>query len=314
MKKSSGENMSASVRARLLNLARATGRDFQALVLRYTVERFLARLAASVHRERFILKGAMLYVAWKLDDKRTTMDLDLLGIGNPDPEHLAEVFRTICSVETEDDGLIYDQDSVSASPIREDSVYDGVRIVIRVRLGVMPIRLQIDVGFGDTIVPAAQPAEFPALLAEHGPVVQAYSPETVIAEKFNAIIQLGMANSRMKDYFDLWMLSQRFTIEGEVLREAIQSTFTKRQTPLPESEPVGISEEFANNDSKRLQWGGFVKRQNRKEAPPDLHEVVRVIRDFLMPIVANISASGSVPEVWTPDAGWTTPDATGETH
>lgn len=281
MRDLSSKNMSTSVRARLLNLAKATGEDFQAIVLRYAVERFLARLAISPHRNQFVLKGAMLYVAWKLDDRRTTMDLDLLGFGIPDPKHLAEVIGSVCNVTTEDDGLIFDGTKVAASPIREDSVYDGVRVVVPVYLGVMPIRLQVDVGFGDSIVPAAQEAEFPALLAKHGPMVMTYSPETVIAEKYHAMILLGMANSRMKDYFDIWMLSRTLTLNEDNLREAIKSTFARRQTPLPELTPVGLTDEFANNDSKRLQWAGFVKRQRREPAPPDLPEIVRAVREFL---------------------------------
>lgn len=304
MTQPSRKDMSASVRARLLNLARSRGRDFQEVVVRYTVERFLTRLVSSAHRDRFVLKGAMLYVAWKLDDKRTTMDLDLLGIGSPDPEHLAQVFREICEVQTEDDGLVFDKDSVMAAPIREASIYDGVRVIVRVRLGVMPIRLQIDVGFGDAIFPAARPSEFPALLAEHGPVVKAYSPETVIAEKFNAMILLGMANSRMKDYFDIWMLSQRFTIEGAVLREAILSTFAKRQTQLPESEPIGLSDEFSDNESKLLQWRGFVKRRKHQETTPSLYDVVKVIREFLMPVITSVAPSVPVPAIWSSPNGW----------
>jgi hypothetical protein len=161
MKKKIVKDISASVRARLLNLARSTGRDFQELTIRYTVERFLARLAESEHRERFILKGAMLYIPWKLDDKRTTMDLDLLGLGSPDMEKLMMVFQQICDTEIEDDGLIFNKESITVTQIREESVYDGVRIIVRVTLGSMPIRLQVDVGFGDQIVPVPQSAEFP---------------------------------------------------------------------------------------------------------------------------------------------------------
>ncbi len=298
------KNTSTSVRARLLNLAKATGRDFQALTVRYVVERFLARLVESEHRDRFILKGAMLYIPWSLDDKRTTMDLDLLGFGSPDQENLAQVFRQICEVEIADDGLTFDKESVTATPIREESVYDGIRVVVRVALGAMRIRLQVDVGFGDRIVPEPQPSEFPALLAEHGPIIRLYSPETVIAEKFNAMVLLGMANSRMKDYFDIWMLSRNFTIEGTVLREAIRQTFAKRQTALPETEPIGLSDAFSSNESKRRQWQGFVRRQRKQDASPDLKEIVATIRGFLMPTITGIAAETPHAITWTPDQGW----------
>lgn len=299
------KNISASVRARLLNMSRSTGRNFQELVVRYIVERFLARLTESEHRNQFILKGAMLYIPWKLEDKRTTMDLDLLGFGSPDVENLSQIFRQICEVQIADDGLVFDKESVTATPIREESVYDGVRVIVRVALGAMLIRLRVDVGFGDRIVPEPQLSEFPALLAEHGPVIRSYSPETVIAEKFNAMVLLGMANSRMKDYFDIWMLSRNFTIEGVVLREAIRQTFAKRQTALPNTEPIGLSDEFASNESKRHQWQGFVRRQRKKDSLPDLTEVVAAIRNFLMPIVTSIVDATPPPtSTWSPAQGW----------
>lgn len=304
MKKKPVKDTSASVRARLLNLARSTGRDFQELTVRYTVERFLARLAESEHRERFILKGAMLYIPWKLDDKRTTMDLDLLGFGNPDMENLKTVFQEICDTAIEDDGLIFNKETVTVTQIREESVYDGVQIIVRVNLGSMPIRLQVDVGFGDQIVPAPQSAEFPALLAEHGPIIRSYSPETVIAEKFNAMIVLGMANSRMKDYFDIWMLSRNFTIEADVLREAIRQTFDKRHTDLPLDEPIALSEEFYSNDSKQSQWKGFVRKQRRLDSAPTLEEIIEVLRAFLLPVVFEIGKNALTVKTWSPENGW----------
>jgi hypothetical protein len=169
----------------------------------------------------------------------------------------------------------------------------------------MLIRLQVDVGFGDRIVPEPQPCEFPALLTQHGPIIRAYSPETVIAEKFNAMVLLGMANSRMKDYFDIWMLSRNFTFEGAVLREAVRQTFAKRQTALPDTEPIGLSNEFASNESKRHQWQGFVRRQWKQDSLPDLSEIVEAIRDFLMPIVSAIGDITPSPEsTWSPVQGW----------
>ena len=302
--KKSERNTSASVRARLQNLARSTGRDFQELTIRYTVERFLARLAESEYYERFILKGAMLYIPWKLDDKRTTMDLDLLGFGSPDMENLRIVFQRICDTCVEDDGLIFNKDSVTVTQIREESVYDGVRIIVRATLGTMRIRLQVDVGFGDQIVPAPQLAEFPALLAEHGPVIHSYSPETVIAEKFNAMIVLGMANSRMKDYFDIWMLSRNFTFEADVLRKSIRQTFAKRHTTLPQTEPLALSEEFLRNESKQTQWRGFVRKQKRLDSAPGLGEVIEALRAFLLPLVCEIDTEVLTLDTWSPMQGW----------
>ncbi len=305
MKKKPVKDISASVRARLLNLARSTGRDFQELTIRYTVERFLARLAGSEYKERFILKGAMLYIPWKLDNKRTTMDLDLLGFGSPDMENLKVVFQRICDTEVEDDGLLFNKEIFTVTQIREESVYDGIRVVVRATLGSMPIRLQVDVGFGDQIVPAPQSSEFPALLAEHGPVIRSYSPETVIAEKFNAMVVLGMANSRMKDYFDIWMLSRNFTIEADVLREAIRQTFGKRRTELPKNAPIALSEEFFSNESKQSQWKGFVRKQRKLDSVPGLAEIIDVLRAFLLPILSEIDTGILTVETWSPEQGWT---------
>ncbi len=298
------KDISASIRARLLNLARSTGRDFQELMIRYTVERFLARLAESKHRDRFILKGAMLFIPWKLDDKRTTMDLDLLGYGSPDMENLRQVFQQICDTEIENDGLKFDKESVTVTQIREESVYDGVRVIVRVTLGTMPIRLQVDVGFGDQIVPAPQSAEFPALLAEHGPIIRSYSPETVIAEKFNAMVVLGMANSRMKDYFDIWMLSRNFTIKADVLREAIKDTFSKRRTEFPQNEPIALSEDFFSNESKQHQWKGFIRKQRKLESVHSLSKIIEVLRIFLLPIVSGINTGALTVNTWQPEQGW----------
>lgn len=298
------KNISASVRARLLNRARTTGRNFQELTVRYVVERFLARLTESEYRERFVLKGAMLCIPWKLDDKRSTMDLDLLAFGNPDPENLLQIFQRICEVEIADDGLVFNKEGITVTPIREESVYSGIRMNLQVTLDAISIPLQVDVGFGDSIVPEAQQAEFPALLAEHGPVIHLYPPETVIAEKFNAMVLLGMANSRMKDYFDIWLLSRSFTIEGTVLWEAIRQTFARRQTALPETEPIGLRDEFATNKSKQNQWKGFVRRQQKQDVISDLSETVVTLRDFLMPVVIKITATEPPLITWFPDRGW----------
>lgn len=304
MKTKTPQNTPASVRSRLLNLARTTGRTFEELTIRYTVERFLARLEKSTHQDRFILKGAMLYTLWELNSNRTTMDLDLLGSGSSDIEDMRRVAQGICETKIEDDGLIFNKESVSVTRIREDSAYHGVRIVIRVALGTMQIRLQVDVGFGDQIVPSPQWAEFPALLAERGPVIRTYSPETVISEKFNATIVLGMANSRMKDYFDIWMLSQHFTIKASVLREAIKQTFSKRHTELPRSEPIALSKNFFNNTSKQRQWKGFLRKQGRLESVPSLPEIIEILCEFLLPIVTEINTNSQIVETWEPEQGW----------
>ncbi len=298
------KDISASIKARLLNLSKTANRDFQELTVRYTVERFLARLVESQYREEFILKGAMLYIPWKLDDTRTTMDLDLLGYGNPDLDNMRSVFQNICSTAIMDDGLVFIKESVTVNPIREESVYDGVRVLIQVKLGTMIIRFQVDVGFGDQIIPKPMDTEFPAIFAEQGPIIRSYSPETVIAEKFNAMVVLGMANSRMKDYYDIWMLSQSFTFNSSILGEAIQQTFLKRQNALPEFEPVALSDDFINNRDKKTQWKGFLKKQTRINSAPDLEQIVLCLRKFILPIISNLHSETVVTKQWHSGNGW----------
>ncbi len=304
MKNKNVKDVSASIAARLLNLARSTGSDFQELAIRYAVECFLARLAESEHQDQFILKDAMLYIPWKLDDKRTTMDLDLLGFTSSNMESLKQIFRQIIDVEINNDGLFFDKDHLTITKIREDSIYDGVRVIMRFFLGTMSIRLQVDVGFGDTVVPAPKSTEFPALLAEHGPIVRMYSPETVIAEKFKAMVVLGMANSRMKDSYDIWMLSRNFTFEVDMLKEAIEQTFSKRCTEVPENEPTALSTDFSNNESKQHQWKGFNQKQKKLELVPCLSEIIEIHRTFLMPIVSGINKGVLDVNVWLSERGW----------
>lgn len=304
MKESRRRDFSASVRARLLNIARTSGQDFQTLVRRYAVERFLARMACSPHRGQFTLKGAMLYTVWGLDRQRITMDLDLLGSGNPDPARLQETIKGICEHRIERDGLRFDTETIRAAPIREDAVYAGIRVVLQVYLVNMPIRLQIDVGYGDIVIPEPAWRCFPALLAESGPSILVYSPETVIAEKFNVIVELGMANSRMKDYYDLWMIGHSFTIEYGVLRKAVRSTFLRRKTPLPLSEPLGLGEEFIRDERKLLQWQGFLRRQANREHAPALREVVERNRALLTPIWSTPVVEKRAWGTWDSDSGW----------
>ncbi|MCH2174632.1 MAG: nucleotidyl transferase AbiEii/AbiGii toxin family protein [Lentisphaeria bacterium] len=298
------KDLSASVRSKLLNLARNTGRDFQEITQRYVIERFLQRLSLSEHKQDFILKGAMLYVPWKLDDKRTTMDLDLLGFGNPDIKELKQKYIEICSTKVQNDGLIFHDKNVQVTAIREESLYDGVRIKASISLGSMRIRLQIDIGFGDQIVPEPIVMEFPALLNKTGPSIRSYSPETVIAEKFNAMIVLGMANSRLKDYFDIWMLSKHFEIKADLLRRAIIQTFEKRQTPFPEVKPVGLSDEFYQEESKTLQWKGFIRKQRHLNSLPELNIIGQEIETFLLPVVLNYDKNSTALKTWSPEKGW----------
>jgi len=291
-------NIGASVRARLLQRARAEKSDFQILLTRYALERLLYRLSVSDHREQFVLKGAMLFAVWRDDPFRPTRDLDLLGHGDPEPVAIAESVRSICSAAVPDDGVVFDIAGIEATPIRDEAEYAGVRVRTSATIAGARVPIQIDVGFGDAITPAALEIEYPSLLDGPAPILHAYPPETVVAEKTEAIVTLGVANSRMKDFYDLWMVSQTFAFEGKTLAEAVQRTFERRRTSWPEQLPTGLSDTFARE--KDTQWRAFLARDRLAAAPASLVKVADTLRIFLGPILAREELAS-----WPPSGPWT---------
>ena len=286
-------NVGASVRARLLARARAEQTDFQILLTRYALERLLYRLSVSDQRERFVLKGAMLFAIWQDDPFRPTRDLDFLGQGDPDPATVAATIRSICSVEVPDDGVVFDVAGVEAAPIRGEHEYPGVRVRTGATIAGARLPIQIDVGFGDVITPEAIEIEYPALLDAPAPILRAYPPETVVAEKIEAIVSLGIGNSRMKDFYDLWMIAQTFAFEGDDLAEAIHRTFERRRTPLPEQVPVGLSESFVLE--RETQWRAFLARDRLEVAPVSFAQVINDLRAFLEPVLAHTDIASWPP-------------------
>ncbi len=298
-------NIPASVLARLRNLAREKGTDYQLILRRYAIERLLHRLSVSPYRERFVLKGAMLFTAWLADPFRPTQDLDLLGFGDPDIAPIEETFRAICRTVMEDeDGLAFDAEGLNAEPIREDQEYGGVRVKTLAFLGKTRIPVQVDIGFGDAITPAAQELEFPPLLSSKGPHLKAYPKETVVAEKLQAIVALGRANSRMKDFYDLLVLSRLFAFEGGVLASAIRATFDRRGTIIPATPPDGLSQEFAGDQVKQRQWTAFVRREPLLIAAPNLGETINEIAAFVMPTIEAAATGGQFNLRWANGGPW----------
>lgn len=273
------KNVAASVRARLLNLARENGEDYNRILLRYVQERLLYRLSRSKHSGDFVLKGAALFSLWDGQPHRPTKDTDFLGFGDPDPARLRDLFRDIIEVPCPEDGLVFDAQAIEAAPIREQALYDGIRITVPVALDTFKTKTQVDVGFGDATVPEPIEAEFPTLLDLPPPRVRAYRPETVIAEKLEAIVSLGMANSRMKDFYDLDVLFARAAFDRRALKEAVAATFDRRATSIPNSRPVGLSVGFARDPSHQKQWSAFLKRVGAGAA--ELEETVDRIWAFL---------------------------------
>jgi len=295
-------NLPASVRQRLLNLATERKEDFGLILSRYGLERFLYRLSASPHRDLFVLKGALLLQVWTGETYRPTRDLDLLGTAISNVNY-RKIFSEVCSQKVEDDGLSFPSDTIRIERIRDEEAYEGVRVLLEARLGNVRIPLQIDVGFGDVIVPAAEELEFPTLLESPAPKLTAYPKESVVAEKFEAVVKLGLANSRMKDFYDLSVLAQRFEFESATLAAAIQATFETRRTPLPNSLPLAFSTDFHGLANKRTQWTAFL-RKSGLNANSSLEETIRVIREFVMPIVGEISRGDRRKKMWQAGGPW----------
>jgi predicted nucleotidyltransferase component of viral defense system len=299
----SGKNVAHSVRTRLLDRSRKSGEDYQLLLNRYAIERLLYRLARSDHGKAFVLKGAMLFALWTGEMHRPTRDLDLLGFGDPSQERLRDVFRSLCAVPVDDDGLIFDADSVTVEPIREDQEYGGQRAKFIVRLGQAKISLQVDVGFGDAITPAAEEVEYPTLLGMDPPRLRAYPKETVVAEKVEAMVKLGLANSRMKDFYDVLVMSRTFEFDGAKLRSAISATFARRGTELPTEMPLALTTEFAADDQKRKQWDAFKKRSGLEGRMGELSAVTRELTEFFTPVLALARENGFMAS-WIPGRKW----------
>jgi hypothetical protein len=297
-------NLQASVADRLRKIARDKRANPELILRRYAIERLLYRLSISEHRDRFILKGAMLYTAWVADPFRATQDLDLLGFGDPTAPAMAAAFRTVVRQPVPDDGLAFDPATISAAPIRGRQEYGGVRVRLVAGLAKTRIPVQIDIGFGDAVTPSAVDLAFPALLDAPAPRLRAYPKETVVAEKFQAIVALGQVNSRMKDYYDLVVLPRVFPFEGEPLAAALFATFERRRTPLPTNVPPGLSEAFASDPARIALWTAFTRREALLHDPGDLAAATRAIRDFIIPPCAAAAALKPFARTWKPGGPW----------
>lgn len=280
-----GRNLGASIRDRLLNKVRAEKLDYNLLLTRYALERMIYRLSISAERDRFLLKGALLFDLWFDVPHRPTHDADFLGFGSAEIPQLEAVFRDICRIEV-DDGIVFDSDSVKAAEIRKEANYAGVRVTLMGMLDKARCPVQADIGFGDAVVPGPDEVDYPVLLAEMpAPHLHVYPRYTVVAEKLEALTSLGMLNSRMKDYFDLWVLVRYSEFDRQILIRAIAATFERRQTRIPDGVPIGLSDEFANDSLKEKQWNAFLRKNSI--APKPLLEVVTDLRDFLMPVLKS---------------------------
>lgn len=298
-------NVAASVRQRLLNRARGTGEDYQVLLTRFALERLLYRLSQSEEQERFILKGAYAFLIWQGESHRQTRDLDLLGSGTPEATRLEDTFRALCETDVvEEDGVVFDAASVEAAPIREQAEYDGMRVTLVAHIDTARLPIQVDVGFGDAVTPPPRVEVFPVLLEFPTPTVRTYPRETVVAEKLHGIARFGMANSRMRDYYDLWYLAHHFAFDGETVARAIAATFERRGTPLPPERPQGLTAAFAEDERKQKQWTAFRRNSRLEEAAPTLASATEVLERFLGPPLEGLTEDRSFTDQWPPGGPW----------
>jgi hypothetical protein len=299
------KNLAASVQARLQNHARATKRPFQELLQYYAMERFLYRLSKTPYRARFVLKGALMLHVWKAPLARATKDLDFLGQLDNSLENLEGVIRQVCAADVEPDGMVFDAATVKTERIKEDADYEGVRVRFVGLLGRARVAMQIDVGFGDVVTPGAETITYPALLEFPAPELSGYPRETVVAEKFQAMVYLRTLNSRMKDFYDLWLLASQYAFDGALLAKAIAATFANRDTAIDVA-PIAFTPNFTEQGSTLAQWTAFRNKLPNTECPAKLSKVVTFLAGFLLPIARALASGESFDRHWSPGGPWGT--------
>lgn len=297
------KNTAASVHQRLLNSARETGRPFHELLQYYAMERFLYRLSRSSHADKFVLKGALMLTAWQAPFSRPTRDIDLLGRLENSIDAVVRVVRDVCTEQVEPDGTAFDTSSVRGDRITERAGYQGVRVRFQGHLGTARISMQLDVGFGDVVVPSATPTQYPTILDLPRPVLNGYSMESAVAEKLQTIVRLGEINSRMGDFYDIWLLSGQFDFDGETLADAITQTFAKRGTEIP-AEPLAFTDGFAQDTTKQAQWTAFLRRSRLENAPADFRQILDAIAAFVGPIASSLSRGKAFTGNWPAPGLW----------
>lgn len=304
MSRANPRNIAESVRQRLLNLARNKGQIFDLILNRYAIERLLYRISISEFKDRFLLKGATLYSLWYDQPLRATRDLDLLGYGLGEVDILLEIFRKILKMRSVDDGIRFDPDTLRSREIRLAGEYHGVRLNVAANLAQARIAFQVDIGFGDVVMPAPETVVYPTLLDFPAPELRAYSKYSVVAEKFESVVKLGLSNTRMKDFFDLWVMCRFMTFEGDILAAALAATFERRRTPLPVKAPLALTDSFGMEPMKQTQWAAFLQKNRLTVETANLSAVVADLNHFLMPAVTAVANGEPFEYRWPKSGPW----------
>jgi hypothetical protein len=296
--------LAQSVHTRLVRHASELGVNPNVVLARYATERFLFRLSRSRHADRFVLKGAMLMLAWLGETVRPTRDADLLGFGDLSEEALGATFREVLALEVGPDGLAFDLRSLEIEAIRAEDPYGGQRATFVGYLGATRLSVQVDVGIGDAVEPEPELLDYPSLLDLPRPRLRAYRPETAIAEKLHAMVTLGASNSRMRDFFDISALAARESFDGAILARAVRATFGRRGTPIPAGAPLALTAAFAAIEGKQAQWSAYIRKNAIRSAPESLALVIPKIRELLEPVIAAARTSDAFTGTWSPGGPW----------
>ncbi|MCP4147759.1 MAG: nucleotidyl transferase AbiEii/AbiGii toxin family protein [bacterium] len=299
-----GLSLAESVRQRLLNHAKLKDKTFDLVLTHYALERLLYRISQSQWKEKVFLKGALLFSIWYDSPHRATRDLDLLGCGFSSMEYVKRMFHNLCEMSVPDDGIFFDPSTIRCHDIREGNTYHGIRVKLLARLAGARIPLQVDVGFGDSITPEPEYVVYPTFLEFPPPTLFAYTKYTVVAEKFQAMVDLGIANSRMKDFYDIRMMSKEFSFSGAILKNSIQATFTRRGTTIPQEVPFALRPLFSEDRVKKLQWDAFIRKKRVEVSNEELPDIINKIKEFLLPPLAALQHGNVFEKDWQPGGPW----------
>ena len=297
-------NIGASVRARLTLRARKRKENVQLVLTHYAIERLLYRLSLSDYSRQFVLKGAMLVRLWTPAPYRATADLDLLGFGDDAPERICAVFRNICVLEVPNDGVIFKPETLEVVITRIEVEYGGIRLTMIAEVAGAQLPVRIDIGFGDVVTPSVREIDYPSMLDMPAPRLRAYPPETVVAEKFQALVFLGISNSRLKDMFDLWTISETFSFDGNIIADAIRATFERRHTAIPTVKPIALTAAFSQDAKKQAQWRGFLRRTAITTSPDSFAELQSKVAAFVLPPTEALAAGTTFDRKWEAGNRW----------